>query len=263
MRFIANRPTQVLVIASLGVCASAASASITVDGTVAAGEWSGAAVIATTINGGLNGSMRVASTGAGLFILGESTDDDAGTGTALDVFDVNFGLVGNAAAWRYRLQAKTGPTAPGYDAIAGATGWSGRLESGDDAFVSDPVYGVPGGAYSSTAIPATVLWSVGLGDSTGTARRVHEIFIPWNVILDGQNGWNAGADSLTFAFAGFLMQDDWPNGSVLTDPTKHAAWNNLSWGDQGDYAHVTLSIPAPGALALAGMGGLFAARRRR
>jgi len=255
--------TQGLALSALGICACASSAAIIVDGTVTGSEWAGASVLATTISGGINGQIRVTSSSAGMYILGQTTDDDAGagSGSGLDVFDINFGLAGNAAAWRYRLQSNTTPTQPGYYAITGAPGWSGRLESGDDSLVSDPFYGVPGGTYSSTAIPGGIQWAVGLGDTNAQAVRVHEIFIPWSVILDGQNGWDAGASSLTFAFAGYIMQDG--NGSVATDPTKHALWGNPSWGDQSDYAFATLSIPAPGALALAGIGGLFASRRRR
>ena len=242
--------------------ATLATASITVDGTATGSEWSGASVIATTISGGINGQLRVTSTSAGMYILGETTDDDTGS-TGLDGFDVNFGLVGNAAAWRYRIQANSNPSNPGFFAIPGAGGWSGRLESGDDSLLSDPFYGAPGGTYSSTAIPGSVQWAVGLGGTSGAAVRVHEIFVPWNVILDGQNGWNAGASSLTFAFAGYMMQDGPPNASVFTDPTKHALWGNPSWGNQSHYAYVTLAIPAPGAVALLGLAGLARRRRRR
>lgn len=239
--------------------ATLASASITVDGTVSGSEWAGASVIATTISGGLNGQVRVTSTSAGMYILGESTDDDAGT-AGFDGFDINFGLVGNTAAWRYRIQSNNGPLGAGYGAIAGASNWGGRIEFGDDSQLSDPFYGAPGGTYTSTPIPSSVQWAVGLGNSSAAAVRVHEIFVPWSVILDGQNGWNAGASSLTFAFAGYLMQDG--TGSVLTDSAKHGLWGNPSWGNQSHYANVTLAIPAPGAFALLGLAGLAGRRRR-
>ncbi len=256
------RSNTTIALSLLALIASTADASITIDGAVTGSEWSGASVIATTISGGVNGKVRVTSTSAGMYILGESTDDDAGT-SGLDVFDLNFGLVGNAAAWRYRVQSKSVASEAGYYAVAGASGWVGRLEGGDDSIVSDPSFGVPGGTYSSVAIPAALQWSVGLGDTTGSAVRVHEIFIPWSLILDGQNGWDAGASSLTFAFAGYLMQDGSPNGSVFTDAAKHAVWGSGSWGNQSHYAQVTLAIPAPGAFALLGLAGLAGKRRRR
>lgn len=257
------RVSLVIALPLVALPATIATASITVDGTVTGSEWSAASVIATTISGGIGGQVRVTSTSAGMYILGETSDDDAGTASGLDVFDLNFGLVGNAAAWRYRIQSKSTLADPGFFAIPGASGWGGRIESGNDALLSDPFWGAPGGTYTSAALPGSVQWAVGLGNAGGLAVRVHEIFVPWSVILDGQNGWDAGASSLTLSFAGFLMQDG--VGSVFTDPTKHALWGNSSWGNQSHYAFVTLAIPAPGAVAVVGLGGLggLAGRRRR
>lgn len=241
----------------VGLTASAGQASFAVDGTVTGSEWSGSSVVATTIANNLNARFRVASTSAGMYMLAETTDDDAGA-QGFDVFDINFGLVGNAAAWRYRIQSGTGPiNAPFSYAITGVTGWGGRFEYGDDSIVANPSIGLPGGTYTSVAIPASIQWAVGLGNTDGAAMRVHEIFVPWSVILDGQNGWDAGASSLTFAFAGHILQDG--VGSSFTDPTKHGSFG---WGNQASYAAVTLAIPAPGALAVLGLAGLAGRRRR-
>ena len=54
------------------------------------------------------------------------------------------------------------------------------------------------------------------------------------------------------------------NGGVM-DPNRHFRLTNYFWGgvDQGNVSFSGSVVPAPGALALLGLGGLVGARRRR
>jgi hypothetical protein len=236
---------------------SPVNAAPVIDGNASAAEWAGGQTIAADSTGSFGFQLTVTSDTTGLFILGETSDDDDGTNSSgnFDVFDVNIGLAGNAAAWRYRVLSQNnffGGT-PYPEALAGD--WTGRFDSGDDSVVANAAFGVPG-SLTESGFPSGLEWAVGLGDRSGALNRVHEIFIPWSAILDGQNGWDPSASFVELAFAGTFTQDS--VGDSYTDPNK-----SLDFGDQSTYAFATLAVPAPGTAGALALAGFAAARRRR
>ena len=233
--------TMSLAVAAVALSAGLAQAAPVIDGSISPGEWASTPAL-TPLATATGIEVLVQSDVDNLYILGNTADDDIGD--PLDVFDVNIGLHGNAAAWRYRVIAKNNG-AP--DVGAGTTeaiqgDWFGNLQGGDDSSVANATFGVPAGLTDIGIAGGGVQWVVGLDVTNG--NRVHEIAIPWDTLLDGQNGWDRSA-AVPLAFAGSSQID----GEFNAFPT------GLDFGDQSTYAKVELNaVPIPGALPLMATG---------
>lgn len=199
--------------------------------------------------------MSVKSDPKNLYFLGNATgdvSDGTDNSTGFDVLDINIGLKDNTAPWRYALQARNnsfgGPSFP--SDLEGD--WEGRWQAGDDNTVANASFGVPG-SLTETAFPAGIQWAV---DDMG-GNRVHEVAIPWDVLLDGVNGWTREPD-LILAIAGSVTSDG--AGTGFPDVPL------VDFGDQSTYAFTEVSaVPLPAAawLFLGGLGALGAVARRR
>ncbi len=207
-------------------------------------------------------TVFVASDVDNLYFGGLTPDDDDGQGgkanNGFDIFNINFGLDGNAAPWRYRLLSENGPfndnggSSTTFDGV-----WQGFLQGGDDSVVDNATFGVPG---SLSNLDATqVDYAVGLTPSLTGSNRSHEVAIPWTLLLDGQNGWEAG--QLHLRVGGFYAEDN----SVFTGLGVQSG-GGIDFGDQQTYAKVSVPaavpLPAPALMLLAGIGALGIARRR-
>ena len=216
--------------------------AVEINGSIGSGEWT------DTVIGQNDGfKLGVQSDADNLYILGNATNDTTdGTdnSTGFDVFDVNIGLDGNTAPWRYRIRTKNNFFGSG--PLTNLDGdWKGDTARGDDsarqtAGSSEPSNLQPFG------VPSDVEWSV--DDTDG--NRVHEIAIPWSRLLDGQNGWEEGP--LTLRIGGFALQNG-QGGPLLSEP---------DFNDQDNYyvyetasAGQVADVPVSGTLGLL-LGGL-------
>ena len=222
-----------------------ANAAPTVDGSIEASDgWNS---VFTSAPGGLE--VFIQSDATNLYFGGSTPDDDdgkPGTGNFNDAFNINFGLDGNAAAWRYRLLSENQSfTDNGGSSTTFDGAWEGFLQGGDDSVVANASFGVPG---SLTNLDATQV-EYAVSDDNG--NREHEFAIPWALLIDGQNGWNAGS-SLALRVAGFYGEDG--SSSAIPD--------GVDFGDQSTYVQTTVHspakvpLPATALMLLAGLGAL-------
>lgn len=252
MRQLGSRAAAVV---AAGLLAGAADAAPVIDGSIGPNEWDDTPTLTppatATVSGGAGIEVLIQSDPNNLYILGNTTDDDLDD--PLDVFDVNIGLHGNTAPWRYRVLAKNnGAADPGAGTTEFIVGdWFGNFQGGDDTGVVGS-FGEPDMLMDLGIAASGVQWAVGVDDG----NRVHEIAIPWDVLLDGANGWVRSA-ALELAIAGTYLED----GAGTGYPT------GLDFADQDTYAKVTVdatSVPEPGVMPLlAGAAGGFAWLRRR
>jgi len=186
-----------------------------------------------------------------LYFAGDTPDDDDGSpspGNFDDAFNMNFGLDGNAAAWRYRLLSENQSFNNNGEPSAQLDGvWEGFLQGGDDSVVANTTFGVPG------SLTNLSLGGVQYAVSDVNGNRQHEVAIPWATLLDGNNGWERG--NLALRIGGFYAED----GSGTALPA------TIDFGDQSTYALETVTapvpLPAPALLLGVGLATLGAARR--
>ena len=200
-----------------------------------------------------------------LYFGATTSDDDDGKDRStdgFDIFNINFGLDGNAAPWRYRVRSENGSFAGGTsEPVAGQGDWQTLLDGGDDSSTSGS-FGEPAGVAK--------LDQTGLGyavDLDG-GHRTHEFAIPWATLLDGQNGWEAGS-SLDLRVGGFYAADNsiFTGFGTIQTPPGGAQDGGIDFGDQSTYALIedvpaAVPLPAPAFMLLAGIGALGIARRR-
>jgi hypothetical protein len=240
---------------AIGLAASA-DAAPTLDGNISASDgWNPV----FTDNGV---EVFIQSDSTNLYFAGDTPDDDDGSsspGGFDDAFNINFGLDGNPAAWRYRLLSQNGSfTDNGGSSTTFDGVWEGFLQGGDDSVVANTSFGVPG---SLTNLDGT---QVGYAVSATNGTRQHEIAIPWALLIDGQNGWDAGS-SLNLRIGGYYGED-WQSGGEQFGIGIQTG-GGIDYGDQSTYALTTTSapvaqVPLPATLLmlLAGIGALGMAR---
>jgi hypothetical protein len=239
---------------ALAISGGAAHAAVSIDGSIGTGEWSGTPLVTTSSP---DFQLSVQSDPTNLYFLGNVTGDTSAgidKSTGFDVFDINIGLDGNTAPWRYALNSRNNSFGGSAFPTSLSGDWEGRWQAGDDDGVSNATFGVPDNV-TNAALPAGIQWAV---DEDG--NRVHEIAIPWTVLLDGQNGWER-SDAITLAIAGTIVANDNNNGTSFPATTVEDRF-----GDQGTYAKVTVSaVPLPAAawLFIGGLGAVGAVARRR
>ena len=242
-----------VVAGSIGATAPA-SAAPTIDGQISTSEgWN-----SVLSDNGVE--VFIQSDSTNLYFGGSTPDDDDGTpspGNFDDAFNINFGLDGNAAAWRYRLLSENqsftdnGGSSTTLDGV-----WEGFLQGGDDSVVANSTFGVPG---SLTNLDAT---QVDYAVSDGSGNREHEFAIPWALLIDGQNGWNAGSN-LNLRVGGFYGEDGTTSIGFGVQ-----SGGGIDFGDQSTYALTSVNSPAPvplpatALMLLAGLGALGFARHR-
>lgn len=245
--------TAVCAAVALGISGGAAHAAVNIDGVIGSGEWDNTPTLSplATASGV---EVKVQSDPTNLYILGDVGDANVDDG--FDVFDVNIGLQGNAAAWRYRLISKnSGPFKDnGGDATQISGDWYGMFQGGDDTTVFNSTFGVPGNLQNLGL--ADLQWVV----NDTNAKRIHEIAIPWERLLDDSNNWSR-SPNVPLAFAGTSVVDDdqGPLSTAFPDGLD-------SFGNQSTYAKVEVSaVPLPAAawLFIAGLGAVGAVARRR
>jgi len=237
------------------IASGAAAAAPVIDGAIdSADGWTSA----FTDNGV---EVFVASDINNLYFAGATPDDDDGSAPPAspgpdDIFNINFGLDGNAAAWRYRVLSENKPfTDNGGSSTTFDGVWQGFLQGGDDSVVANAAFGVPGGL---TNLDAT---QVDYAVSATNGTREHEFAIPWALLLDGNNGWESG--QIDLRIGGFYAED----GGGFTGLGIQSG-GGIDFGDQSTYALVrdvpaAVPLPAPALLLVAGLGALGAARRLR
>lgn len=140
------------------------------------------------------------------------------------------------------------PTTFSYD--AGLSAFSGSIEHTGSVFFNSDSVEVGNFTIGFDALRADATRSGFFVESTtGIAAILFDVAVPSFVSADG-DGLIIEADLLVSSeFAGFLSD----NGLASAD---------LTGADVGD-ARVNAAVPTPGALAVIGMGGLLASRRRR
>ena len=241
------------------IVAAPAAAAPVIDGVIDVGTegWNEVVALQNSGNGAVK-NFYVASDATNLYLAARTSDDDAGKDRSVDgfdIFNVNFGLDGNTAPWRYRIRAENGSFEGGTsDPIPGQGDWQGLLDGGDDSVTSGG-FGEPGGLSKiSAAFQAAI-------DLNG-GHREHEFAIPWASLLDGNNGWDIGT-TLALRIGGFYAED----GSTFTGYGTQSPNGGIDFGDQSTYALVDVAapVPVPAALPLflAGAGALGIGRRTR
>ena len=200
-----------------------------------------------------------------LYFGGSTPDNDDGQSNLSgfdDAFNINFGLDGNAAPWRYRLLSQNAPFSDNGGPSTPLDGvWEGFLQGGDDNVVANASFGVPGSLTNLDA--AQVDYAVDVNNG----RREHEFAIPWTLLLDGQNGWNT-ASLLDLRVGGFYAEDGIGLGFGASTTAQSPSGSTIDFGDQSTYALVSnvpaaIPLPAPALLLVAGLGALGAMRRLR
>lgn len=215
------------------ICSPVAAATV-IDGAISASDgWT--EILSDPLN---DVQVFVASDANNLYFGGSTPDDDDGKANLSgfdDAFNINFGLDGNAAAWRYRLLSQNapfndngGPSTP-LDGV-----WEGFLQGGDDSIVGNAQFGVPG---NLTNLDATqVDYAVALNGG----RREHEFAIPWTLLLDGQNGWDTGTP-IDLRIGGFFAADGVGFGFGTSPIALSTSGSTIDYGDQNTYASISLS----------------------
>ncbi|USN98157.1 MAG: hypothetical protein H6810_08170 [Phycisphaeraceae bacterium] len=138
----------------------------------------------------------------------------------------------------------------GYGAGAYFGGFVGNFDATDAAFgtASNFVSHMAGNATTPVAAGASVntinIFNSALLGSDDPSNPY--LVMEWDVTADG------GAASLSYGATGTWSQ--FPNDGIFSLPDTYTA---------PDITSDTVLVPAPGVLALAGLGGLTAARRRR
>ena len=236
-----------------------ATSAITIDGWKGWTEWDDATELVAIDQL----SLYAQSDDSNLYVFAQTEDDDftnASNSNQFDNFDINIGLHGNDAAWRYRIVAKNSLTAAEQAAREDqGDGWFAGFDAGDDGTEVNATFGVPDSLARSDLSAEGIEWAVG---KTG-GRRNHEIAIPWSTILDGDNGWNYNS-TLELVFGGCYLDDDALEASDTICFGEDV--DNFDFGDQSTYAKFTTTSPIPvpfGAVLIATAFGAAGAVRMR
>lgn len=212
-----------------------------VDGVVSGSEWSAVPVSGRdlTLNSdptnGNNFAFRVTSDNNGIYLLAQTFN-----ASSLTYTNINWGLLGNTAAWRYRLidSNQCGAISPV------PTNPPVCFQKGNDSLVGSP---------SSPSQPLTTLTlsdaSIQLAATfdSATNTSTQEAFVPWSSLLDGQNGWNPTASALDLVFAGSWYRDC-PNFPILQNSCV-GRWGVVNgpnfFTNQSNWVQALLSVNTP------------------
>ena len=243
-----------LIAAAAAVSMTGPALAVGIDGSIdAADGWT------AVFTGSQGVEVFIQSDANSLYFAGRTDDDDDGqanTGGFDDAFNINFGLDGNAAAWRYRLLSENQSFNDNKGSSTPFDGeWEGFLQGGDDSMVANAAFGVPDDLTNLDANKVDYAVSVVNG------VREHEFAIPWTLLLDGKNGWVAGT-LIDLRIGGFYGKDGRSFGLGV------APGGHIDFGDQSTYAlaaNTPAAIPVPAALPLlaSGLVALGALARRR
>lgn len=196
-----------------------------VDGVVSGSEWSAVPVsgrdvtlgFPRVVTNGDNFALRVTSDNNGIYLLAQTFNASSLTYTA-----INWGLLGNNAAWRYRIvdSNQCGALSPV------PTNPPVCFQKGNDSSV-----GSPSGLTTLRLSDASIQLAATFDSATNTSTQ--EAFVPWSSVLDGQNGWNPTASALSLVFAGSWYRNC-PAFPILQNSCV-GRWGKPGIGDVGDF----------------------------
>ncbi len=203
------------------------------------------------VNRTLNVSPFTLNAGAVAFEWFESYDDDAGADSRWDTVTYEFIQSGGPTVitnGNYALGPVTGTTTHSGSHVSGGLDFFsfsiGAVANPGDSLSINMTAGLSGTSMEDTEIA--------LYDGAGNRIAMNDDAVPGSVYFSSLNLTSLAAGSYTLVTGGYNTSFPLTLGGTFIPGT-----------DAGSYELAITYVPTPGALALLGMGGLIANRRRR